>query len=103
MSASANAPILADVDMAHRAAKAMCLVVAHEAVDEGAPRHQLHLRIERGANREAALIELLFAVAVVQLAAHLLGEKAGLQRVRREHARIDAKRLRLGFVAIGAA
>ena len=72
-----DAPVLADVDMAHRSTEPMLFVVAHEAVDEGAARHQLHFRIERRADRKTALVELLFAVAVVEFAAHLLGEEAG--------------------------
>ncbi len=81
----------------------MRLVVAHKAIDKGVARHHLHFRIERGANRKAALVELLFAIAVEQLAAHFLGEEAGGIGIRRKHARCDAKRLglRLGAIGVG--
>ena len=97
------APVGADVDLLDRAAIAVGLVEAHEAVGERLARHQLHFRVERGAHRQAALVELLVAVAVVQLAAHLFGEKAGGDRIGRERARIDRQRLGLGGVAVGLA
>ena len=77
----------------HRPAPAMRLVVAHEPVDQRLARHQLHLRIERRANREPALVELLLAVAFGEFAPHFLGEKAGGDRIRRQHARGDVQRL----------
>ena len=66
-----------EIELLLRAAPAARLVVADEAVDERLAGHRLHLRIERGADRQAALVELLLAVALGDLAAHLLGEVAG--------------------------
>ena len=95
-----NPPILADVDMAHRATEAMGLVVADKAIDQGASCHQLHFGIERAANRKAALVELLFAVAIAEFPADFFGEKAGGESIGRENARIDAERLGLGLFAV---
>ena len=82
-----------------RAAPAVRLVVADQAVDQRLAGHRLQLRIERGADRQAALVELLLAVAVGDLAAHLLGEDSPTAMVFGESdARIDAERLALGLV-----
>ena len=91
--AERHAPILAEVDRLDRAVPAVGLVVAHQAVDQRFTRHQLHLRIERGAHRQAALVELLLAVALGQFAAHFLGEEAGGDRIGGQHARRDGQRL----------
>ncbi len=88
-----DAPILTKVDALERAVPAVRLVVAHETVDERLARLELDLRVEGGAHRKTALVELLLAVALAQLAAHLLGEEAGGDGVRRQHARIDDQRL----------
>ena len=52
------------------------------------------------ANRKTALIEFLFAVTIAEFAADLLGEKAGGECVGRQHPRIDAELLGLGFLAV---
>ena len=94
--------------MVHRAAEAMRLVVANEAVGQRLSRQGLHLGVERRANRQPALIELLLALLLQQLTAHFFGEIAGDISVGRENARIDAKRFgfRLrafvgGHIAVG--
>ena len=95
-----HAPVLAEIDALERAVPAMGLVVAHQPVDQGLARHQLNLGIERGANRKPALVELLFAVTLAELAPHLLGEEAGGDRVGRQHARIDDERLGAGLARL---
>ena len=60
--------------MLHRAAIALRLVVPDQAVGQRLARQHLQLRIERGADRQAALVQLLLAVALVDFAAHFLGE-----------------------------
>ncbi len=74
----------------------MGLVVAHEAVDQRLAGPGLHLRVEGRAHREAALVELLLAVALGDLAADLLGEVVGVGGVREGDARVDAERHLLG-------
>ncbi len=100
--ADRDTPVAAGVDVADGAAPAARLVVAHQAVDQRLAGHQLHLGIERGADRQPALVELLLAVTVAELAAHLLGEIARRVGVGRQHARVDAQRLGLGLLAVGA-
>src|SRR5208337_5224507 len=86
--------------MAHGTTEAMGLVITDKAIDQGAPCHQLHFRIECAANRKAAFIEFLFAVTIAEFPADLLGEKAGGESIGREYPRIDAERLGLGLFAI---
>ena len=43
------------------AAITLLLVEMHEAVDQHLARQHLHLGVERGAHRQAALVELLLA------------------------------------------
>ena len=95
-----HAPVLAEIDALERSVPAMGFVVAHQPVDQGLARHQLNLGIERGSNRKPALVELLFAVALAELAPHLLGEEAGGDRVGRQHARIDDERLGAGLARL---
>ena len=78
----------------------MRLVEAQQAVDQRLARHQLHFRVEGGAHRQAAHVELLVAVTVVQFAAHVLGEIAGGDGIGRQGARIDGQRLGLRGVAV---
>ena len=92
-----NAPVLAEVDALERSVPAVRLVVADEAVDQRLASHQLDLGIEGGAHREAALVELLLAVALVEFAAHFFREEAGRDGVGRQHARIDVERLGAGL------
>src|SRR5829696_6381732 len=82
------------------AAPAAVLVVADEAVDERLAGHRLHLRIEGGAHRQAALVELLLAVALGDLAPDLLGEVARGDGVRGDHPRADGERLLLRLVGL---
>ena len=91
--AERHAPVLAEVDRLDRAVPAMRLVVAHQPVDQRLARHQLQLGVERRAHRKAALVELLLAVALGELAPHFLGEEAGGDRIGRQHARRDDQRL----------
>ena len=90
-----------DVDLGDRPAIALRLVEIDEPVDHGLARQHLHLRIERGAHRQAALVELLLAVIVVDVAPHLLGEIFGGEDVRAGRPHGDVERLLLGLVAVG--
>ena len=69
-----DAPIAGDVELADRAAPALRLVEVDEAGGHGLARHHLQLGIERGADRQAAFIELLFAIALEHVAADFLGK-----------------------------
>ena len=71
----------------HRAAIALRLVEVHQAVGQRLARHHLQLRIERGAHRQPALVQLLLAVALVDLAAHFLGEILARRRYARRSVR----------------
>jgi hypothetical protein len=96
-----QAPLAADeVDLGLRAAEAAGLVEAHEPVRQRLARHGLELRVEGGAHRQAALVKLLLAVAVGDLAADLLGEEAGGDGVRRDHAGVDVQRQLLRLVRL---
>ncbi len=102
-----DAPVLPEVDRFDDAVPAMRLVVAHEPVDERLARHQLHFRIERGADGEPALIEFLLAIAIEQFAPHFFGKEAAGDRVGGQHARMHGERLgarllglRVGDVAV---
>ena len=91
-----------ELDLLLRAAPAARLVVADEAVDQGLAGDRLQLRVEGGAHRQAALVELLLAVAIGDLAAHLFGEEARRDRVGGNVARVDAERLLLGLIGLFA-
>ncbi len=91
-----DAPVAAHVDLGDGAAPALVFVVAHESVGERLARDQLHLGIERRAHREAAFVQLLLAVALVDFAADFLGEILGREHVRAGRARGDVERLLLG-------
>ena len=97
----ARAPVGRNVDMIHRAAKAVRLVEAHQAVGQRLAGQLLDLRVERGAHRQAAFIQFLLAVEFEQFASNLLGEITRHISVRRQHARVDAELLRLGLGAVG--
>ena len=95
-----RSPVGRNVDVIHGAAKAMRLVEAHEAIRQRLARERLNFWIERGADGQTAFVELLLAVTIEQFAPNLLGEIASHVSVWREHARVDAERLRLGLGAI---
>src|SRR5581483_9720674 len=69
-----DAPITGNIETADRPAIALLLVIANEAGDHGPARHHLKLRVERSAHRQPALVELLLAVALENVAADLLGK-----------------------------
>ena len=80
---------------------ALLLVEIDEAVDHGVARQHLQFRIERGAHRQAALVELLLTVIVVEVAAHFLGEIFGGKDVRARRAHGHVKRLLFRLGAVG--
>src|SRR6202022_500649 len=89
-------PVAAPLNVGRRAAPALRLVEAHEAVGERLLRDQLQFRIERGTDRKAAFVELLLAVALVDLAPHFLGKIFGGENVRAGRPRRDVERSFLG-------
>ena len=93
-----DAPVAGHIELVGGAAIALLLVEAHEAVDQHLARQHLHLGIERGAHREAALVELLLGVLVLDVAAHLLGEIFGCEDVRAGRPQRDLERLLLGLL-----
>ena len=95
-----RSPVGRNVDVIHGAAKAMRLVEAHQAIRQRLARERLNFWIERGADGQTAFVKLFLAVTIEQFAPNLLGEIAGHVSVWREHARVDAKRLRLGLGSI---
>ena len=50
-----HAPVAGDVDLLHRTAPALLPVESDKAVDQSLARHLLHIGIERGPDREAAV------------------------------------------------
>jgi len=92
-----DAPIAGHVDLADRAAVAGALVEGDEAVYHGLARCLLDLRIERGADRQTALVQLLLAVIIVQIAPHFLGEIFGGEDVSAGRPHRDVEWLLLGL------
>ena len=85
------------------AAPALRLVVIDEAVGHGLARHHLHLRIERGAHRQAALVELLLAVVARRCRGALPRRNTRRRRyARRSAALVTIERLLAGLVAASA-
>ena len=82
-----------------RTAIAAQRVELEQAVLQRLAGDQLQLRIERGAHRQAALVERVLAVAGDDLAAHFLGEIFAGEQVGAGAARLDAERLGLGLLA----
>ena len=71
-------PFLGKIEPRDRPAPTVTPVVGHQAGPQDPVGDLLEPRIERGAHREAALVEPVFAVEPNQLPAHLLGEIVGL-------------------------
>ena len=90
-----------DVELADRAAIAGRLVELDEPGGHGLARHHLQLRIERGAHRQAAFIELLLAVALEDVAADFLGEIFAGEDVRGVAAAGDGQRILARLVGVG--
>src|SRR5262249_23054089 len=67
-----HAPITGNVDLADGAAIARLLVESDQAVNQRLAGHRLDFGIERGANRQATLIETLLVVLLLDRAAHFL-------------------------------
>ena len=94
-----DAPVAGDVDLADRAAPALRFVVTHQSVVQRLARQHLQFGVERGAHRQAAFVEFLLAVAVVEFAAHFLGEIFGGEDMRAGRLLCHAERSRLAFSA----
>ena len=77
------------------------LVEAHQPRGHGLARHHLNFRIERGAHRQPALIELLLAVALEHVAANFLGEIFAGEGVRDIAAAGHHQRLLARLVGVG--
>jgi hypothetical protein len=74
----------------------MLAVELDQAVLQRLARQNLQVRIERGAHRQAALVERILAVTADDLLAHFLGEVLRREDIVTGAAEIDAERLRLG-------
>ena len=96
-----DAPVAGDVDLGDRPAPALRLVEMHQAFGQRLARQHLQLGVERGAHRQAAFVELLLAVAVVELAPHFLGEIFGGEGVRAGRLLRHAERRALGLFGVG--
>jgi len=96
-----DAPVPVHIDLGDRTAPTLAFVEPNEAIDEGLARHHLELRIERGAHRQAALVELLLAVALVDVAPNLLGKILGGEDVGAGRPGGGVKWFLLGILAIG--
>ena len=91
-----GAPIARNVDLGDRSAiAALSLVEIDQPVDHRLARHHLDLRIERGADRQAAFVEFLLAVIVVDVAPHLFGEIFGGENMGAGRPHRDVERLLL--------
>ena len=99
MSAS-RTPNPGDVDRLERAVPAIGLIVAHQAIDQRFAGHQLNFRIEGRADRQAALVKFLLAVALRQFPPHFLSEEPSRDRIRRQHTRIDHQLCRASFACL---
>ncbi len=82
------------------AAIALALVEIDEPVDHGLARQHLQFGIERGAHRQAALVKLLLAVIVVEIAPHFFGEIFGGEDMRAGRPHRDVERLFLRLLAV---
>ena len=89
------APVAGQVDLAGGAAIAVRFVELDEPVGQRLARQHLHLGVERGAHRQPALVELLLAVVLVDVAAHLFGEILRREDVRAGRPRRDVERRQL--------
>jgi hypothetical protein len=77
MALTATAPVLGDVDAGDGPRKPLAVVVGDQPAIRAAARIFLQLRVERGAHRQAAAIELVLAIELGELAPHFLGEVLG--------------------------
>ncbi len=78
-----NAPVSRDVDLGDGAAPALLAVEHHEPLDEGCATDLLKVGVERGADGEAACIELVLAVLGEERAADFFGKVFGCEDVGR--------------------
>jgi hypothetical protein len=88
----ATLPAGAEHDARHRTAPAVAAVIGDQAVAQRAVGELLQARIEGGAHRQAATVELVLAEAREQVAAHFLGEVVCADHVARP-ALADLQRL----------
>jgi hypothetical protein len=87
--ADRRAPVAIKRDLPQGAAIAALPVEADQSAGQGLAGENLQLGIERGAHRQAALLQLVLAIKGDQLAAHFLGEGFGGEELGAEGARID--------------
>ena len=85
----------------HRAAIAARLVELDQPVMQRRAGEDLQLRIERRADRKAALVELFAAVELDQVAAHFFGEEFRGEEIIAARAHGDLERARLRRLAVG--
>ena len=78
----------------------MVLVVFDHAGGKRLAGQRLQFRIERGANRQTALVQLLLAIAIVDFATHFLGEILAGEDMRTGGTRGDRERRLLFLLAV---
>ena len=97
-----DAPIAGNVDLGHRPAPAVRLVVLHQSVGQRLARQHLQLGVERGAHRQPAFVELLFAVALIGFRGALPRRNIRRRRCARLSAFVrHAERRALGLLGVG--
>ena len=98
--AERHAPIARHVDRVDRAAETAQRIVAQEAIMQRAACLELQVGVERGAHRQAAAIERILAIAIDELAAHVLGEVFAGEEIGAGAPRRDLERQGLGLGAL---
>ena len=96
-----DAPVAGDVQLGRGAAPAARFVIFDETGDHGLARHHLHLRVKRGPNRQSAFVQLLFAVALENVAPDFLGEILAGEDMRAVAAAGDVERFLARLVGVG--
>src|SRR5262249_60483352 len=76
-------------------------IVTHQAFGEGLARQDLQFGVERSADGKAALVKLLLAVALIEIAAHFLGEILGGEDMAAGGFAGHAQGQTFGFFGIG--
>ena len=96
-----DAPVAGDVQLGRGAAPAARFVIFDETGDHGLARHHLHLRVKRGPNGQAAFVQLLFAIALENVAPDFLGEILAGEDMRAAAAAGDVERFLARLVGVG--
>ena len=90
-----------NIELADGATPALRLVIIDEAGGHGLARFHLNFRVERGAHRQAAFVQLLLAVALEDVAADFLGKIFAGEDVRAVGAIGHDQRILARLVGVG--